>query len=158
MRLLSQSLQGYSNTQSSTIGWKEICCSKSTTATNQVLPVVRLSITAGNPEFYFTVFTDDSISNGNFAVYGAASGAISRVRGFKVTTGGVISIPGGACDFISYAQNWNLLNAPWPGYLASTGYIDFRTGNSGDYSVVNTQMYLSVYSERIDLITLSFVV
>jgi len=157
MRLLSGSLQGYTGTQSSTIGWKEICCSRSTTAQNQSTAMLRLSISTGNPEFYFIVFTDDSISNGSIGFYGAASGFISRSRGFKITTTGDISIPAGACDFVSYAQGWNLVSYPWPGTLLGTRSIDFRTGNSSDYSIVNTQMNLSVYSERIDLITLSCV-
>lgn len=155
MKILSNSLQGYTNTQSSTIGWKEICCSRSTTAINQQTNMLRLNITTGNPEFYFTVFTDSNISNGNIGVYGAASGAIGHVRGFKVTTGGVLSIPGGAVDIISYAQSGNLTDSPWPNYITDTGNIYFRTGNSNVYSIVNTQIYLSVYSERIDLITLT---
>jgi hypothetical protein len=157
MRLLSNSLQGYTNTQSSTIGWKEICCSKSSTAIQQQINTIRLNIASGNPEFYFTTFTDGSISNGNIGVYGAASGAIGHIRGFKVTTGGVISIPGGAVDIVFYASNNNLVDFPWPGYTTDTGNIYFRTGNSDNYSIVNTQIYLSVYSERIDLITLSCV-
>jgi len=157
MRLLSNSLQGYTGTQSSTIGWKEICCSRSTTAQNQVTNILRLNITTGNPEFYFTVFTDGSISNGSIGFYGAASGAIGHIRGFKVSTSGVISIPGGAIDIVSYAGSNNLTDFPWPGYTTDTGNIYFRTGNSSAYSIVNTQIYLSVYSERIDLITLSCV-
>jgi hypothetical protein len=157
MKILSNSLQGYTNTQSSTIGWKEICCSKSTTAINQQINTLRLNITTGNPEFYFTVFTDGNISNGNIGFYGAASGAIGHIRGFKVTTGGIISIPGGAVDIVSYAQSANLADFPWPNYITDTGNIYFRTGNSNAHSIVNTQIYLSVYSERIDLITLTCV-
>ena len=157
MKILSNSLQGFTNTQSSTIGWKEICCSKSTTAQNQQTNMLRLNITTGITEFYFTVFTDSTISNGNIGFYGAASGAIGNIRGFKVTIGGVISIPGGAVDVVSYAQGGNLSDYPWPGYTTDVGNIYFRTGNSSSYSIVNTQIYLSVYSERIDLITLTCV-
>jgi len=157
MKILSKSLQGYTNTQSSTIGWKEICCSKSTTAINQQINTLRLNIATGNPEFYFTVFTDSNISNGNIGFYGAASGNENYVRGFKVTTGGIISIPGGAVDNVFYAQSGNLVDFPWSRYITDTGNIYFRTGNSNAYSIVNTQIYLSVYSERIDLITLTCV-
>lgn len=155
MKILSNSLQGYTNTQSSTIGWKEICCSKSSTAQNQQINTIRLNIASGNPEFYLTTFTDGNISNGNIGLYGAASGAIGHMRGFKVTTGGVISIPGGAVDIVSYTQGWNLVDFPWPNYITDTGNIYFRTGYSTSYSIINTQIYLSVYSERIDLITLT---
>jgi len=157
MKILSNSLQGYTNTQSSTIGWKEICYSKSSTAVNQQINTIRLNIASGNPEIYLTTFADGNISNGNIGFYGAASGAIQHIRGFKVTTGGVISIPGGAVDIVSYAQSGNLVDFPWTGYNTDTGNIYFRTGNSNNYSIVNTQIYLSVYSERIDLITLTCV-
>ena len=157
MKILSGSLQGYTGTQSSTIGWKEICCSRSTTAVNQVTNILRLNITTGNPEFYFTIFTESNISNGNIGFYGAASGVQGNIKGFKVTTGGVISIPAGAVDIIPYAQSNNLVDFAFPGYTTDTGDIYFRTGNSNNYSIVNTQIYLSVYSERIDLITLSCV-
>jgi len=157
MKILSTPLQGYTNTQSSTIGWKEICCSKSSTAIQQQINTIRLRITTGNPEFYFTVFVESNISNGNIGFYGAASGVKGDIRGFKVSTSGVISIPAGAVDIVSYSQSNNLVDFPFPGYTTDTGNIYFRTGNSNNYSIVNTQIYLSVYSERIDLITLSCV-
>jgi len=157
MKILSSSLQGYTNTQSSTIGWEEMCCSRSTTAQSQQTPILRLSIAAGNPEFYFTTFVDSSFSHGSIGFYGAASGFESYARGFKVTTAGDVSLPGGACDFNYNYGNWNLLGFPAVRHVTGTRYIDFRTGNSSDYSIVNTQMYLSVYSERIDLITLTCV-
>jgi hypothetical protein len=159
MKILSNSLQGYTNTQSSTIGWKEICCSKSTTAQSQQIPIITLSIASGNPEMYLTTFTDSMIAHQSIGFYGAASGTIGHVKGFRVTTAGVIDIPSGngACDFVSYAQAWNFVDFPWPGTVTGTRFINFRTGNSNNYSVLNTQMYLSVYSERIDLITLTCV-
>jgi hypothetical protein len=156
MKILSGSLQGYTNTQSSTIGWKEICCSKTSTAQFQSIPTIRLNIATGNPEFYFTTYLESCISNGNIGFYGPASGQIQHVRGFKVATNGVVSIPGGAVDIIPYAQSWNLIDFPYSSYSTDTRNVYFNS-RSSEYSTVNTQMCLSVYSERIDLITLTCV-
>ena len=155
MKLLSSSLQGYSNTQSSTIGWKEISCSKSTTAQNQVINFLKLSITTGNPEFYFITFTDESVSHGSVGFYSAANGIIGKVKGYKVNTAGIISSDGAMVDLIPYAQGWNLVSYPWSSTTTDAGNLYFRTANSSDYSIVHTHVNLCVFSERIDLITLS---
>jgi len=155
MKLLASSLQGYTNTQSSTIGWKEISCSKSTTAQNQAINFLKLSITAGNPEFYFTIFTDENVCNGSVGFYGAATGVIGRIKGYKVNTSGIISSDAAMVDLIPYATGWNLVSYPWPGTATDAGNLYFKTSSSSDYSIVHTHINLSVYSERIDLITLS---
>jgi hypothetical protein len=157
MKILSSSLQGYTNTQSSTIGWKEICCSKSTTGLYERTTMLRLSIASGNPEFYFTVLYDSSISNGNIGIGGVAAGLASFAKGFRILTTGVIEIPlnNSACNFDTGYNNYNIVDTQHIDSYPNTGYIDFKTAFSNTYTILNNQIYLSVYSERIDLITLS---
>jgi hypothetical protein len=157
MKLLSQQFQGYSNAQSSTVGWKEICCSKSTTAKNQVISFLRLSVTTGNPEFAFTVFTHINFFNENISTTPRGIGNRSNVIGYRINTSGIIDNPtdSGAVNTSAFGNQWDLVETAFPTIVINTNNIEYRTYSTNNYIGISTMITLSVFSDRIDLITLS---
>lgn len=150
MKLLSQQLYGRTAAQSSTIGWKECVCGKSGTGTFQHLGNLQLGIAGGNPEFYFTTFQESTVTSNS----GDDLRNISFVYGWRVNTGGGIDNPSGngAASFVGYQREWNAESTDWSYWDLGTRTITWRASSA---SVVSTTIQrVSVYSERIDLITL----
>lgn len=153
MKLLNQQLRGYTATQSSTIGWKECACGKSGTGTYQHLGNLQLSIAGGNPEFYFTTFQEAFVTSNS----GDDLRNIEFVYGWRVNTGGTIDNPSGngAANFVGYQREWNAESTDWAYWDIGTRTITWRATSSA--AVATTIQRVMVYSERIDLITLSCV-
>jgi hypothetical protein len=153
MKINNQSLQGYTATQSSTIGWKDCSCGKSTTTTSQNLGCLQLSIASSNPEFFFTTFQDEMVTNNS----GADIRAIGWTIGWRVNTSGVIDNPtgNGACNFIHTQYSTDAGNTDWSYWDVTTRTITWRTSSTA--AIATTIQRVLVYSERIDLITLSCV-
>jgi hypothetical protein len=153
MKLLSQVLQGYTATQSSTIGWKECVCGKSGTASFQNLGCLQLSIASGNPEFYFTTFQEETVTNNS----GSDIRYIGWTMGWRVTTSGAIDNPtgNGACNFVPFQYEAYTGSTDWAYWDIGTRTITWRASS---FSAISTTIQrVMVYSERIDLITLSCV-
>jgi hypothetical protein len=153
MRINNQSLQGYTATQSSTIGWKDCACGKSGTSSYQNLGCLQLAIASGNPEFYFTTFQEEMVSNNS----GADIRHIGWTTGWRVNTSGTIDNPtgNGACYFIPYQYDTDSGNTDWSYWDITTRAITWRASSSA--AISTTVQRVIVYSERIDLITLSCV-
>lgn len=153
MKLLSQQLQGYTAAQSSTIGWKECVCGKSGTGSFQSLGSLQLSIAGGNPEFYFTTFQEETVMNNN----GGDIRFIGWTMGWRINTSGGIDNPtgNGACNFIPTQFEINAGSTDWSYWDVGTRTITWRASSA---SAISTTIHrVMVYSERIDLITLSCV-
>lgn len=153
MKLLSQSLQGYTATQSSTIGWKECVCGKSGTGAYQNLGCLQLTVAAGNPEFFFTTFQEEMVSaNSDDDIR-----YIGWTKGWRVNTSGGIDNPtgNGACDFVPLQREYNTNVTDWSYWDVGTRTITWRASSSA--AISTTIHRVMVYSERIDLITLSCV-
>jgi hypothetical protein len=144
---LKTQLQGITAGQSSTIGWKECVCSKTNSTTN-----LRLTVSGGNPEFYFTTFQEEMLSDTN----GAGMTSIAWTIGWRVNTSGGIDNPtgNGACNFIPWQKSWNNSGWDWSFWDVATSTITWRSSGG---ATINTIHRVLVYSERIDLITLSCV-
>jgi hypothetical protein len=153
MRINNKSLQGYTATQSSTIGWKDCACGKSGTSSYQNLGCLQLAISSGNPEFYFTTFQEEMVSNNS----GADIRYIGWTMGWRVNTSGTIDNPtgNGACNFIPMQYSTDAGSTDWSYWDISTRAITWRASSSAATST--TIQRVIVYSERIDLITLSCV-
>jgi hypothetical protein len=153
MKLLSSELYGYTATQSSTIGWKEYVCGKSGTATYQHLGSLRLTIASGNPEFYFTTFQEETVTNNS----GADIRYIGWAIGWRVNTSGTIDNPtgNGACNFVPYQFEYSTGNTDWSYWDLATRTLTWRASSSA--AVSTTIHHVMVYSERIDLISFSCV-
>lgn len=153
MKLLNQSLQGFTATQSSTIGWKDCACGKSGTSSYQNLGSLQLSIAGGNPEFYFTTFQEEMVSNNS----GADIRFIGWTMGWRVNTSGGVDNPNGngACNFIPIQYATDSGSTDWSYWDVGTRTITWRASSSAATST--TIQRVVVYSERIDLITLSCV-
>lgn len=151
MRINNQSLQSYTATQSSTRGWKDCSCGKSGTTSYQNLGSLRLTIADGNPEFYFTTFQDETVTNNG----GADIRFIGWTMGWRVNTGGGIDNPtgNGACNYVQRQAEWNSGNTNWSFWDVATRTITWRASSAAATST--TIHRVMVYSERIDLITLS---
>jgi hypothetical protein len=153
MKILNRELQGYTATQSSTIGWKDCSCGKSGTATYQDLGCLQLAIASGNPEFYFTTFQEETVTNNS----GADVRYIGWTTGWRVNTSGTIDNPtgNGACYFAPYQYVTDGGNTDWSYWDITTRAITWRASSSA--AISTTIQRVIVYSERIDLITLSCV-
>lgn len=153
MKLLSQQLHGYTAAQSSTIGWKECTCGKSTSGSYQQLGNLRLTVSGGNPEFYFTTFQEETVTNNN----GADIRYIGWTMGWRVNTSGGIDNPSGngAANFIPLQLEWNSGSTDWAYWDIATRTITWRATSAA--AVATTIQRVMVYSERIDLITFSCV-
>ena len=153
MRLLNQQLQGYTAAQSSTIGWKECVCGKSGTSSYQNLGCLQLSISGGNPEFYFTTFQEEHVTNNG----GSDIRFIGWTIGWRVQSSGAIDNPtgNGACNFVQIQYEANTGSTDWSYWDVGTRTITWRASSSAATST--TLQRVMVYSERIDLITLSCV-
>lgn len=150
MKLLAPQLQGYTANQSSTIGWKSISCAKNIAA-NSVTGCLRITIASGNPLFYFTVFQEEWVTESN----GAGQKYIGWTKGYRIQTSGAIDNPtgNGACNFIPFQLSANDGNINWAYETVGTRTITWNTTNSG--VATSTIHFVTVFSERIDLITLS---
>jgi hypothetical protein len=153
MRINNQSLQGYTATQSSTIGWKDCACGKSGTSSYQNLGCLQLAIASGNPEFYFTTFQEETVTNNS----GADIRHIGWTMGWRVQSNGVVDNPtgNGACNFIPVQYATDYGSTDWSYWDVGTRTITWRASSSA--AVSTTVQRVIVYSERIDLITLSCV-
>jgi hypothetical protein len=153
MRLLSQQLHGITRTQSATIGWKEIVCGKSNGGGYQSTGLLQLSIAGGNPEFYFTTFQDETVTANNTD----DMRYIGFTYGWRVQSNGVIDNPtgNGACSFVSFQTEWNAESTDWSYWDIGSRTITFRASSASQVST--TIQHVMVYSERIDLITLTCV-
>lgn len=153
MKLLNKQLHGYTANQSSTIGWKEISCGKSGTSSFQNLGCLQLSIAGGNPEFYFTTFQEEMLCSNS----GDDIRVISFVYGWRVNTSGGIDNPSGngAASFVGFQYEWNAESTDWAYWDIGTRTITWRASSSS--AISTTIQRVMVYSERIDLITLSCV-
>lgn len=153
MKLLSSQLHGFTATQSSTRGWKEIVCGKSGTGSYQHLGCLQLSIASGNPEFYFTTFQEETVTSNS----GDDMRCIGWTMGWRVNTGGGVDNPtgNGACNFIFPQMEWNAESTDWSLWDVGTRTVTWRASSA---SVTSTTIHrVMVYSDRIDLITLSCV-
>jgi hypothetical protein len=153
MRLLSQQLRGITATQSSTRGWKEIVCGKSNGGSYQSTGLLQLSIAGGNPEFYFTTFQDETVTNNN----GDDLRYIGFTYGWRCQSNGSIDNPtgNGACNFVPTQQEWNAESTDWSYWDVGNRTITWRASSAAATST--TIQHVMVYSERIDLITLTCV-
>lgn len=144
--------QIYTATQSSTIGWKEISCSKVVSSNYNDVATVRLAIASGNPEIFFTTSHEQVVMRNNTEAYRS----INFTKGWRCNTGGTIDNPtgNGACDFVAWQLAWNDGCMDWGYWNLGTRYIDFKI-NSGCAAPVTSVITVLVYSERKDLITLS---
>ncbi len=153
MKLLSQQLHGATATQSATIGWKEISCSR-TVGSYSATGTLRLTVASGNPLFYFTTLQEGFTANNS----GWGTRFIGWTKGWRVQTSGAIDNPtgNGACDFIPRQLEWNAGSIDWAFWTVGTRTITWNTCNCATSSSTTIHRVM-VYSERIDLITLSCV-
>lgn len=161
MRLIKNSdsgtLQGYAATQSSTAGWKEICCTKVMTTSYTTTATVRLDVTSGNPDLQMTVFWTwqaAGTSSANCWWWG-------QIFGYRCLTNGTPDNPTGNgavgdARFIETYYNGGSSDINTPTTTFSTRRIDFnsRTGNIAN---VNYTHHIRVFSGRIDQVSLSCV-
>jgi hypothetical protein len=153
MRLLRNvELLGYTQTQNSQRGWKEINCSKEMNSGYSTVNTVSLTVANGNPEFYFIVYWEYFLAVSNAAVHFARADAYGY--GFN-TSGGLITHPAMAA-FNYYFWGWNGSGIISPSNNNSTRVLNF-TSRTTDYGSVRHVHQLYVFSERIDLITLTCV-
>jgi hypothetical protein len=153
MRLLGPQLQGITRTQSSTIGWKECACGKANSGGFQTTGLLQLSIAGGNPEFYFTTLQEESVT----AINDDDLRYIGFTYGWRVQSNGAIDNPtgNGACNFVSIQQEYSANVTDWSYWDIGTRTITFRASSASGVST--TIQHVQVYSERIDLITLTCV-
>lgn len=151
MKLLGTQLHGYTATQSSTIGWKENCCGKSVGAYTTT-GMLRLTVASGNPLFYFSTLQEEMVTNNN----GTDIRHISWAMGWRVQTNGAIDNPNGngAANFIPFQLSWNEGSTDWAYWSVGTRTITWNTASASTSSSTTIHRVM-VYSERIDLITLS---
>ncbi len=152
MKLLGTQLHGYTAAQSSTIGWKENCCGKTVNTSNNTTGMLRLTVANGNPEFFFSTLQEEVVTNNN----GYDIKHISWAMGWRVNTSGGIDNPNGngAANFIPFQLDWLSGNINWAYWTVGTRTITWNTTSSSSSSTTTIHRVM-VYSERIDLITLS---
>lgn len=152
MKLLSQQLHGATATQSSTVGWKEICCGRTVYTSNTATGTLRLTVASGNPLFYFSTLHEEFVTNNS----GYDMRQIGWAMGWRVNTSGGIDNPNGngAANFVPTQMEWLAGNTTWAGWTVGTGTITWNTA-ANSTSNSTTIHRVMVYSERIDLITLS---
>lgn len=151
MKLLrNTALQGYSATQSSQRGWKEINCFKDVNSGSSTINTVRLDISAGNPEFYFLVHWEWSI----FATaFGDGTYFEGSQWGFRVQSNGTIDNPtgNGAVGGAAYFSNGWQGGMLGPTFTYATRQLTFTSRTSDKWVRMAHQLY--IFSDRIDLIT-----
>jgi len=148
MKLIgNQALMGYTATQNSQRGWKEISCSKSMTSGYTTTNTISISIAGGNPEFFFTIYHE----------YwgGVTDASIHLARGdvycFGVGTDGNLYQHGAMAAFNYYFYSWNS-GIPSPTTNTSNRQLNI-TSRTQDYGNVRHVHQLYIFSDRIDLIT-----
>jgi hypothetical protein len=153
MRLLNRQLQGITATQSATVGWKECACGKANGGAYQSTGLLQLSIAGGNPEFYFTTLQEESVT----AINDDDLRYIGFTHGWRVNTGGSIDNPtgNGAANFVSIQQEFSGNVTDWSYWDIGNRTITWRASSAAGVST--TIQHVQVYSERIDLITLTCV-
>ncbi len=145
-------LEGYSATQSSQRGWKEISCTKLMNSGYSTVNTVSLTIASGNPETYFMVYWEYF----NCPIDSAQHFARGDCKGYGFnTSGGLIDHPAMA-NFNYYFYSWNASGVLSPSTNSSTRTLNF-TSRTTDWGNVRHIHLLYVFSERIDLITLTCV-
>ncbi len=153
MKLLkNEALLGYTQTQNSQRGWKEISCTKLMNSGYSTVNTISLTIASGNPETYFIVYWEyfnSVIDNGQHFARADCKG-----YGFN-TSGGLIDHPAMA-NFNYYFYSWNASGVLSPSTNNSTRTLNF-TSRTTDYGNVRHVHQIYVFSERIDLITLTCV-
>jgi hypothetical protein len=150
MRLLNRQLHGITATQSSTRGWKECVCGKSNGGSYQTVGSLRLEVSGGNPEFYFSTLQEETV----FSVNGDDMRYIGWGIGWRVQSNGVVDNPtgNGAANFVSLQAEWNAESTDWSYWDVGSRTVTWRASSAA--AVSNTIHRVMVYSERIDLITL----
>lgn len=156
MQLKSKELQLYTATQSSTRGWKDCACSKTVSSSYTNVGNLQLTVANGNPSLRFFTFQEEFCTDNN----GAGMMYIGWTMGWTCDgSNGAINNPtgNGACNFIPVQQSWNNSGSlDWSFWDVGTRTITWRSSSQASSSV-NVIQRVMVYSERIDLITLSCV-
>jgi hypothetical protein len=150
MRLLNRQLHGITATQSATRGWKECVCGKSNGGSYQTVGSLRLEVSGGNPEFYFSTLQEETVTHNN----GADIRWIGFAHGWRVQSNGNIDNPtgNGAANFVVYQMEFNAGSTDWSYWDVGNRTITWRASSAAGVST--TIHRVMVYSERIDLITL----
>jgi hypothetical protein len=153
MQLLNRQLQGITATQSGNIGWKECVCGKANGGGFQTTGLLQLSIAGGNPEFYFTTLQEQSVT----AIFDDDLRYIGFTHGWRVQSNGSIDNPtgNGAANFVSIQQEFSANVTDWSYWDVGNRTITWRASSASGVST--TIQHVQVYSERIDLITLTCV-
>ncbi len=138
---------GYSATQNSQRGWKEINCSKSMTSGYSTVNTISLNIAAGNPQFYFMVYHEYWGSVTDYGIHLARGDAY----GWGVNTDGSLFQHGAMANFNYYFYSWNS-GIPSPTTNTATRQLNI-TSRTQDYGNVRHVHQLYIFSDRIDLIT-----
>lgn len=150
MRLLNQQLQGFTATQSTQRGWKEATFSRTITTSYTTVTMGTLTIANGNPEFAFTYWDEQIIINNN----NAAFQSITFLQGRTVNTSGTIYDHGAQVNTNYTNTGWNNSGGDWSYNSQGTRVLNIRASSNG-WSNATIIKNIRVWSERIDLITLS---
>ncbi len=153
MKLLkNEALLGYTQTQNSQRGWKEINCSKVTNAGYTTVNTVSITIANSNPQFYFLVYWEYFGS----VIDSDRHFARADCKAWGVDTSGNVTYNGAGAEFNYYFFAWNNSGMLSPSNNTSTRTLNF-TSRTTDYGNMRHIHQLYVFSERIDLVTLTCV-
>lgn len=150
MKLLNQTLQGFTATQSTQRGWEQITFTKTITSTYSGVSMGTLTISAGNPEFAFTIWDEQIIINNTNSGYQS----ITFMKGWTVDTSGNINDNGAQVNTNYLNTGWNNAGGDWSYNNRSTRLLDIRAASNG-WSNATIIKNIRVWSERIDLITIT---
>lgn len=150
MKLLNKNLHGFTATQSTQRGWKEITLSTTITTSYTTVTIGTLTIANGNPEFAFTIWDEQiNINNSN-----AGYQTITFLRGHTVNTSGNLFDHGAQVNTNYTNTGWNNSGGDWSYNSGGTRVLNIRASSNG-WSNATIIKNTRVWSERIDLITLT---